>query len=372
MMCAFGARRNPGFYAAQENLERGQHRVGCVGGDPGAAAGRRAGWWVCRCSPCSPAPWSPTYHTGSLIYVKKVDPLTVQAGEVITFMLDEDTVATHRVVEVVPDEEDASVVRFRTKGDANDSEDGGLVHSNNLLGTPVFTIPYLGYVANYIQHPPGMYVAIAGAAVLLILVFLPDVFAKDGEGKKKSGKAGKDSDGSARRRTAPRRTRPTRLPINEKEVSNMKKFKALLVVACALLLVAASVFGTMAYLTSTDTVTNTFTVGKVKITLDEAKVDLNGTAVTPDERVKNNSYKLMPGHSYTKDPTVHVDAASEDSWIFVKVENGIAAFEAATSSEEGGYKKIADQIVAKAGRLLMALPACITNPMTRALPAQIL
>lgn len=127
----------------------------------------------------------------------------------------------------------------------------------------------------------------------------------------------------------------------------MKKFKALLVVACALLLVAASVFGTMAYLTSTDTVTNTFTIGKVEITLDEAKVDLNGTAVTPDERVKNNSYKLMPGHSYTKDPTVHVDAASEDSWIFVKVENGIAAFEAATSSEEGGYKKIADQIVAK-------------------------
>ena len=42
MMCAFGARRNPGFYAAQENLERGQHRVGCVGGDPGAAVGRRA------------------------------------------------------------------------------------------------------------------------------------------------------------------------------------------------------------------------------------------------------------------------------------------------------------------------------------------
>lgn len=127
----------------------------------------------------------------------------------------------------------------------------------------------------------------------------------------------------------------------------MKKFKALLVVACALLLVAASVFGTMAYLTSTDTVTNTFTVGKVNITLDEAKVDQNGTAVTPAVRVDNNSYKLMPGHSYTKDPTVHVDAASEDSWIFVKVENGIAAFEAATSNEEGGYKTIADQIVAK-------------------------
>lgn len=129
----------------------------------------------------------------------------------------------------------------------------------------------------------------------------------------------------------------------------MKKFKALLVVACALLLVAASVFGTMAYLTSTDTVTNTFTVGKVKITLDEAQVGTDGKTLTGNNaaRVKTNSYKLMPGHSYTKDPTVHVDAASEGSWIFVKVENGIATFEAATSSEEGGYKKIADQIVAK-------------------------
>ena len=133
----------------------------------------------------------PTYHTGSLIYVKKVDPLTVQAGEVITFMLDEDTVATHRVVEVVPDEEDASVVRFRTKGDANDSEDGGLVHSNNLLGTPVFTIPYLGYVANYIQHPPGMYVAISASAVLLLPVFIPDIFADSSGEEKKPSRRGK-------------------------------------------------------------------------------------------------------------------------------------------------------------------------------------
>lgn len=100
----------------------------------------------------------------------------------------------------------------------------------------------------------------------------------------------------------------------------MKKFKALLVVACALLLVAASVFGTMAYLTSTDTVTNTFTVGKVKITLDEAKVDADGKPVTPAERVKGNSYKLLPGHTYTKDPTVTVVTGSENSYVRMKVE----------------------------------------------------
>ena len=95
----------------------------------------------------------------------------------------------------------------------------------------------------------------------------------------------------------------------------MKKFKALLVVACALLLVAASVFGTMAYLTSTDKVTNTFTVGKVKITLDEAKVNADGTLVTPAERVKANEYKLLPGHTYTKDPVLTVKGGSEDAYV---------------------------------------------------------
>lgn len=130
----------------------------------------------------------PTYHVGALIYVKKVDPMELEAGDVITFMLDEDTVATHRVVEVVPDEEDPSVIRFRTKGDANDNVDGGLVHYKNVLGTPVFTIPKLGYLASYIQNPPGTYVAISAGAVLLALVFLPDLFGGDEKPEKKRGK----------------------------------------------------------------------------------------------------------------------------------------------------------------------------------------
>ena len=127
----------------------------------------------------------PTYHTGSLIYVKKVDPYTIEEGQPITFMLDEDTIATHRVVGIVPDEEDPTVIRFRTKGDANDAEDGSLVHYKNVIGTPIFSIPYLGYIADYIQHPPGMYIAISAGAVLLLLVFLPDVFADDGKDEKK-------------------------------------------------------------------------------------------------------------------------------------------------------------------------------------------
>ena len=136
----------------------------------------------------------PTYHVGSLIYVKDVDPYELESGDVITFMLDEDTIATHRIVEVVPDETDSTVVRFKTKGDANSAEDGSLVHYINVIGSPVFTIPQLGYVANYIQNPPGTYIAISAGAILLLLVFLPDLFGSDDEKdqkpkrKKKQGK----------------------------------------------------------------------------------------------------------------------------------------------------------------------------------------
>lgn len=127
----------------------------------------------------------PAYHVGALLYDKKVDPAQLRPGDVITFMLDEETIVTHRIVEVVPDEEDPSVIRFRTKGDANAAEDGSLVHYKNVLGTPVFTIPKLGYFANFVQQPPGLYVAIAFGAVLVLLAFLPDLLGDD---KKKKGK----------------------------------------------------------------------------------------------------------------------------------------------------------------------------------------
>lgn len=116
------------------------------------------------------------------------------------------------------------------------------------------------------------------------------------------------------------------------------KTKALLMSLCAVLLVAASVLGTMAYLTSNDKVKNTFTVGNVTITMDETDVDDS----TPNkERDQANSYKLLPGHTYTKDPIIHVDANSEDCYLFVKVDNQIAAIEA------NGNTTVAAQMAAK-------------------------
>ena len=96
--------------------------------------------------------------------------------------------------------------------------------------------------------------------------------------------------------------------------------KALLTLMCAVLLVAVSVLGTLAYLTDKDAVTNTFTVGSVGLKLDEAKVDEMGTPDgtnrwQPTTEDPAQEYHLLPGHTYTKDPTVTVDAGSEESYV---------------------------------------------------------
>ena len=95
--------------------------------------------------------------------------------------------------------------------------------------------------------------------------------------------------------------------------------KALLLTLCAVVLVVATVFGTVAYLTSADKVVNTFTVGSVAIKLDEAKVNTDGSLVEGADRVKANSYKLLPGHTYTKDPMVTVQSGSEPSYVKMTV-----------------------------------------------------
>lgn len=123
----------------------------------------------------------PAYPTGSLIYVKPTNPDELTTGDVITYLISDNTVVTHRIAGVVPDENDPTILRFRTKGDANNTEDMMLVHENNIIGTPVFCIPYVGYVANFIQNPPGTYITVAVASLLLMIMFIPDLFVREEE-----------------------------------------------------------------------------------------------------------------------------------------------------------------------------------------------
>ena len=124
----------------------------------------------------------PTYHVGSMVYVKSVDPESIEVGDPITFLINEDLdMATHRVIEI-----DAENQHFYTKGDANDAADGAPVHFNNLVGKPLFSIPKLGYISDWVTNPPGMYLVGAGLLIYLILMFVPDVLKKAEEADRRA------------------------------------------------------------------------------------------------------------------------------------------------------------------------------------------
>lgn len=130
----------------------------------------------------------PTFHVGSVIYVKKVDPATLQKGDAITFTLSEGTVVTHRIIELVQDENNPNITRFRTQGDANNTADGTLVEEDNIIGKAVFSIPYLGYVATYIQTESGRYAAICASAILIFMTIIIDLLSPKKGGKEDEAK----------------------------------------------------------------------------------------------------------------------------------------------------------------------------------------
>ncbi len=116
----------------------------------------------------------PEFHTGSIIYVKDVDAESIKVDDPITFVMNESlAVATHRVIDI-----DSENRLFYTKGDANDIPDSDPVPFENLIGKPVFTIPLLGYLANFIQTSPGLYIAVGLAALLVVLCFVPDILSQ--------------------------------------------------------------------------------------------------------------------------------------------------------------------------------------------------
>ncbi|MBQ7137942.1 MAG: signal peptidase I [Clostridia bacterium] len=158
----------------------------------------------------------PAFHVGSLIFVQKVDPAKIEVGDPITYTINEaGDYSTHRVIAVearetgtrfvedangqtVLDESGAPMIEeypleetayyFQTKGDANNAPDGTPVYYKNVVGVPRVTIPYLGYLAHWLQTPRGRIMGITIAAVIVILTFLPDLlkWVEDGDKKKET------------------------------------------------------------------------------------------------------------------------------------------------------------------------------------------
>ena len=97
------------------------------------------------------------------------------------------------------------------------------------------------------------------------------------------------------------------------------KSKVLLVTLCVVLLVVGTVMGTLAYLTDSKEVVNTFTVGDVEIKVDETDVNPDGTPIPGADRVEGNEYHLIPGQTYMKDPTMTVIKGSEEAYVRMMV-----------------------------------------------------
>jgi signal peptidase len=117
---------------------------------------------------------APAYPVGALLYVRPVHPGEVRVGDAITFFLDNGSaVATHRVIAV-----DTQGRYFKTKGDANEAPDGMPVDFERLIGVPILSIPLLGYFSSYVTSPPGLYIAVIAAFVILLLAFLPGLLKK--------------------------------------------------------------------------------------------------------------------------------------------------------------------------------------------------
>lgn len=116
----------------------------------------------------------PAYPVGSVIYVRETDPAELKAGDVITFTQGQNVVVTHRIVEILP----GSMLQFCTKGDANEVADPVPVEETQILGTPVFCVPYLGRLAVFLQSSSGKYIAISSVALVAFLCLLPELLFK--------------------------------------------------------------------------------------------------------------------------------------------------------------------------------------------------
>ena len=120
----------------------------------------------------------PNYHVGAIIYVKEVDPNTLKVDDPVTFYLNSSgTVATHRIIEILPDG------RLVTQGDANDTADDP-IYKSQVIGKPIFQIPYLGYLSNFLQNQPGRSIAFVFCVFLVTVTLIPDlIFPKKKDSK---------------------------------------------------------------------------------------------------------------------------------------------------------------------------------------------
>jgi signal peptidase len=95
----------------------------------------------------------PEFASGDMVFVKIVKADTIEEGDIITFNPSSggEAYLTHRVIDKLPNYQGTGVTCFRTKGDANNTEDSFLIDESRVVGTVQFHLPKLGYVLRFVQ-----------------------------------------------------------------------------------------------------------------------------------------------------------------------------------------------------------------------------
>lgn len=113
----------------------------------------------------------PYYHVGSVVFVdKSAAPEEVEIGDPITFTKTDSLVATHRVIEI-----DNEKREFKTKGDANETEDASPVSFDQMVGKAGVSIPLLGFISIYMKTKKGMFGIAAVFIVIILLQLIPEL-----------------------------------------------------------------------------------------------------------------------------------------------------------------------------------------------------
>ncbi len=107
-------------------------------------------------------------HKGDLIIAKITDPTTLKVNDVIAFRDAENTVTTHRIIDIVEDEGETF---FITKGDNNNTQDQNLVEYNDVEGIYVFRIPGIGSMMSSLAQPTTILIVFMGVTIIFIIGF---------------------------------------------------------------------------------------------------------------------------------------------------------------------------------------------------------
>ena len=126
------------------------------------------------------------FNKNDLIIIKKVDPATLEKGDIVTYVAQDDKLVTHRIIELMTIEQDGKEVpAFTTKGDYVAGKDFHPVTYDQIVGEYLFRLPKLGGVAMFLQTPAGVIVILL---IPVIIVFAVDFLIKRKQQKSSDSK----------------------------------------------------------------------------------------------------------------------------------------------------------------------------------------